>query len=157
MKKLTFVAGSVVGIALLTALFGCGGGAETKTQAPVEAVKTEAPAQVAESPYAAGEKIYKEKCIVCHQANGEGIPGAFPPLAQSDYLLADKVRAVAQALNGSSHEIVVNGKTYNAPMPPQVNTKEEAVAVINYVLNSFGNNGGTVSLEEVKDVIINPR
>ncbi len=45
---------------------------------------------------ALGEKIYMEKCIVCHQANGEGIPGAFPPLKNSDYLFADKVRAVAK-------------------------------------------------------------
>jgi mono/diheme cytochrome c family protein len=104
-----------------------------------------------------GEQIYKEKCIVCHQADGKGLPGAFPPLAGSDYLLADKVRAVAQVLNGSNMEITVNKVKYVAPMPPQVNTKEDAVAIINYVLNNFGNKGGQVTLEEVKDVVINPR
>lgn len=104
-----------------------------------------------------GEQIYKTKCIVCHQADGKGLPGAFPPLAGSDYLLADKVRAVAQALNGSNMEITVNKMKYTTPMPPQVDTKEDAVAVINYVLNNFGNKGGTVTLEEVKDVVINPR
>ncbi|MBU2466463.1 MAG: cytochrome c, partial [Bacteroidetes bacterium] len=83
--------------------------------------------------------------------------GAFPPLKNSDYLLADKVRAVAQVLNGSNEAIVVNGVTYTAPMPQQVNTKKEAVAVINYVLNAWGNDGGTVTLEEVKDVVIAPR
>jgi mono/diheme cytochrome c family protein len=106
---------------------------------------------------AAGEKIYKAKCIVCHQADGKGLPGAFPPLSGSDYLLADKVRAVAQVLNGSNKELTVNNMKYNTPMPPQVDTKEDAVAVINYVLNNFGNKGGTVTLEEVKDVVINPR
>ncbi len=62
-------------------------------------------------------------------------------------------------LNGSNEQMVVNGVTYNAPpMPQQVDTKEEAVAVINYVLNSWGgNDGGTVTLEEVKDVKIDPR
>jgi nitrite reductase (NO-forming) len=104
-----------------------------------------------------GEQIYKTKCIVCHQADGKGLPGAFPPLAGSDYLLADKVRAVAQALNGSNMEITVNKVKYTTPMPPQVDNKEDAVAVINYVLNNFGNKGGTVTLEEVKDVVINPR
>ena len=104
-----------------------------------------------------GEKIYKAKCIVCHQPDGKGLPGAFPPLAGSDYLLKDKVRAVAQTLNGSNMEITVNGQKYVAPMPPQVDTKEDAVAVINYVLNNFGNKGGYVTLEEVKDVVINPR
>ena len=42
-------------------------------------------------------------------------------------------------------------------MPPQVDNKEDAVAVINYVLNNFGNKGGTVTLEDVKNVVINPR
>jgi mono/diheme cytochrome c family protein len=104
-----------------------------------------------------GEKIYKAKCIVCHQPDGKGLPGAFPPLAGSDYLLKDKVRAVAQTLNGSNMEITVNGQKYVAPMPPQVDTKEDAVAVINYVLNNFGNKGGYVTMEAVKDVMINPR
>jgi mono/diheme cytochrome c family protein len=104
-----------------------------------------------------GEQIYKTKCIVCHQADGKGLPGAFPPLSGSDYLLADKVRAVAQVLNGSNMEITVNKLKYTTPMPPQVDNKEDAVAVINYVLNNFGNKGGTVTLEEVKNVVINPR
>jgi mono/diheme cytochrome c family protein len=104
-----------------------------------------------------GEQIYKTKCIVCHQADGKGLPGAFPPLAGSDYLLADKVRAVAQVLNGSNMEITVNKLKYTTPMPPQVDNKEDAVAIINYVLNNFGNKGGQVTLEEVKNVVINPR
>lgn len=104
-----------------------------------------------------GEQIYKTKCVVCHQADGKGLPGAFPPLAGSDYLLADKVRAVAQVLNGSNIEIMVNKLKYTTPMPPQVDNKEDAVAIINYVLNNFGNKGGQVTLEEVKDVVINPR
>ena len=111
----------------------------------------------ADAKFPEGAKIYKEKCIICHMANGEGIPGAFPPLKNSDYLFADKVRAVEQTLNGSQKPMVVNGITYVAPMTPQVNTKKEAVAVINYVLNAWGNKGGTVTLDEVKNVKINPR
>lgn len=148
--KLIMIGALSVGFAL--SMQSCGGSADSKkevTQTEVKAAST--------NPYAAGEKIYMAKCIVCHQANGEGIAVAFPPLKNSDYLFADKVRAVAQALNGSNHEIVVNGLKYNAPMPQQVGTKEEAVAVINYVLNTWGNNGGTVTLEDVKDVVIDPR
>ena len=107
-----------------------------------------------EAQMARGKEIYDTKCVVCHQAEGQGIPGAFPPLANADYLLADKVRAVRQVLNGSHEEMVVNGITYTAPMTPQVDTKEDAVAVINYVLNSFGNDGGWVTMEEVKDIEI---
>ena len=110
------------------------------------------PQDPADAKYPEGAKIYKEKCVVCHQVTGAGIPGAFPPLKESDYLFADKKRAVAQVLNGSNEAMVVNGQTYTVPMPPQVETIEEAVHVINYVLNAFGNNGGTVSLDEVKDI-----
>ncbi|MFC1731054.1 c-type cytochrome [candidate division KSB1 bacterium] len=98
---------------------------------------------------ALGEQIYMEKCIVCHQADGKGIPGAFPPLANSDFLIKDKIKGAIQVLKGSHKKMIVNGKTFNGKMPPQVSTKEEAVAVINYVLNNFGNDLGTISLDEV--------
>jgi mono/diheme cytochrome c family protein len=104
--------------------------------------------------YPKGAEIYMAKCVACHMATGEGMPGVFPPLKNSDYLLADKKRAVQQVLNGSNEAMVVNGATYTMPMTPQVDTKEEAVAVVNYVLNAWGNDGGTVSLEDVKDIEI---
>ncbi|MDP2724287.1 MAG: cytochrome c [Bacteroidales bacterium] len=108
----------------------------------------------ADAKYPKGAAIYKAKCVACHQLTGMGIPSAFPPLKDSDYLFADKKRAVLQVLNGSHHEITVNGAKYNLPMPFQVDTHEDAVAVINYVLNAWGNNGGTVKLEDVKDIKI---
>ncbi len=108
----------------------------------------------AEAKFPEGAKIYKEKCVACHQVTGMGVPGAFPPLKGSDYLKADKKRAVAQVLNGSTDPITVNGVKYTIPMPHQVDTHEEAVAVINYVLNAWGNNYGTISLDEVKDIKI---
>ena len=104
--------------------------------------------------YPNGAKIYAAKCFVCHQVNGEGIAGAFPPLKNSDYLLADKKRAVKQVLNGSNEAMEVNGATYTIPMPFQVDTHQDAVDVINYVLNAWGNNGGTITLDEVKDIKI---
>lgn len=171
MKKINYFSLLLIA-ALAFTLQSCGGTdttqsssgestAKAATETPKETVQEvqEVPAEaVAEAnPYAQGEAIYNAKCVVCHQANGEGIPGAFPPLKNSDYLFADKVRAVAQVLNGSNHEITVNGSKYSAPMPPQVDTHEDAVAVINYVLNAWGNDGGTITLEEVKDVVIDPR
>jgi len=108
----------------------------------------------ADAKFPEGAKIYKAKCVACHQLTGLGIPNAFPPLKGSDYLLADKNRAVEQVLNGSHEEMVVNGVTYNMPMPPQVDTHKDAVNVINYVLNACGNDGGTISIEEVKDIKI---
>ncbi len=108
----------------------------------------------AQTKYAKGFEIFKAKCVACHQLSGEGVPGAFPPLKNSDYLLKDKKRAVQQVLNGSNHEITVNGAKYSIAMPPQVDNYEDAVAVINYVLNAWGNNGGTITVAEVKDIEI---
>lgn len=104
--------------------------------------------------YPKGAALYKAKCVACHQLTGMGIPNAFPPLKGSDYLMADKKRAVLQVLNGSHKEITVNGAVYNLPMPFQVDTHQEAVDVINYVLNAWGNTGGTVKMDEVKDIKI---
>jgi len=108
----------------------------------------------ADTKYPKGAAIYKAKCVACHQLNGMGIPSAFPPLKGSDYLMADKKRAVLQVLNGSHKEITVNGAVYNLPMPFQVETHQDAVDVINYVLNAWGNKGGTVKIEDVKDIKI---
>lgn len=141
----------------------CGsGGSSDKAQAPKEEQKNEEvkPAETSglEAQLELGKSIYTTKCIVCHQADAKGIKGAFPPLANADYLLADLKRGVAQTLNGSHEEMIINGEVYNAPMTPQVQTLEEAVAVINYVLKEF--NGFTddklVKMEDVSDIEIKP-
>ncbi len=108
----------------------------------------------ADATYPKGAKIYKEKCAACHQLTGMGVVGAFPPLKGSDYLKANKKKALIRVLNGSNHEITVNGANYSIPMPYQVDNHEDAVAVVNYVLNAWGNDYGTVTLEEAKDVKI---
>src|SRR5690554_7826092 len=81
----------------------------------------------------AGKKLYGSTCFACHQANGEGIENAFPPLANADYLNADVNRAIDIVLRGMSGEIVVNGKTYNSVMTAQNLTDEEVAAVLTYV------------------------
>lgn len=98
----------------------------------------------------AGEKVYQTYCTACHQPNGEGLAGAFPPLAQADYLLADKNRAIQTVLGGLSGEITVNGVKYNAVMPNLSYLSDEQVAnVVTYVMNSWGNEGYKVSSAEV--------
>lgn len=98
-----------------------------------------------------GEDIYKKNCVACHQANGEGVPGAFPPLAKSDYL-NDKEKTIAQVIKGSSGEITVNGKTFTGTMPAQQLNDEEVAAALTYVYGNLGNNGGVVTPAEVKAV-----
>jgi nitrite reductase (NO-forming) len=97
-----------------------------------------------------GKEVYNSQCITCHMEKGEGLEGAFPPLAKSDYLMADKKRAVKQILEGVSGEMVVNGVTYNGDMPAIDLTDEQVSDVLNYVRNSWGNKGGAVTPTEVK-------
>jgi len=110
-------------------------------------------APVDNSPYAAGKGVYQRTCIICHQPDGTGMEGTYPPLAKSDYLLSDKVRAIHQVLKGSSYPITVNGKKFNGVMPAQKNLSDEDVAnVLSYVSHNFGNDGYTVTAAEVKAI-----
>ena len=68
---------------------------------------------------AKGKGIYDKVCITCHQATGLGIPGAFPPLAKSDFLNKDVNRAIKGVVKGLSGPITVNGKKFNGAMPAQ--------------------------------------
>ncbi len=85
---------------------------------------------------AAGEKVYGTQCAVCHQANGAGIPGAFPALAGSQIATEDKAAHL---------DIVINGKdgTAMAAYGPQLND-EELAAVITYERNAWGNDTGDI-------------
>jgi len=96
-----------------------------------------------------GEGIYMSYCITCHMDKGQGIQGAFPPLANSDYLMADKERAIRTILNGLTEEITVNGQVYFGEMTPQDLNDRKIADVLNFIMNSWGNNGETVSETEV--------
>lgn len=99
-----------------------------------------------------GKQIYGQTCIACHQAEGQGIAGAFPPLAKSDYLNADVDRAIGAVLHGLTGEITVNGVKYNSIMTKQMISQEEVANVLTYVYNSWGNNKTVVTPAMVKKV-----
>ena len=102
---------------------------------------------------ARGKQTFMQTCFVCHQIEGQGIPGQIPPLAKSDYLMSDKSRSIRAVLQGLSGEIEVNGKKYNGIMTPLNNLSDFEVAnVLTYVRNSFGNSGDAVTPDEVKRV-----
>jgi mono/diheme cytochrome c family protein len=99
---------------------------------------------------ARGGEVYLYYCTTCHQEKGEGIATVYPPLAKSDYLMADKKRSITITLKGLTGEIKVNGATYNGEMTGSDLTDEEISDVLNYIRNSFGNKGEAVKPEEVK-------
>ncbi len=100
-----------------------------------------------------GKEIYQDFCITCHLANGEGVENTFPPLANSDYLMNNRVKSIRGVKYGQRGEMVVNGITYNNTMMPMGLTDEEIADVMNYVYNSWGNKNETiVTVEEVAGI-----
>jgi len=97
-----------------------------------------------------GKDVYTTYCISCHMEQGEGLENVYPPLAKSDYLMADKKRSIDQILHGASGEIKVKGVIYNSDMLAVDITDQEISDVLNYVRNSFGNKGDAVTPEQVK-------
>ncbi len=99
---------------------------------------------------ARGEQVYLGNCAACHQPDGTGLPGAFPPLANSDYLQRDRREVLSAALFGLSGPIVVNGQEYNGVMPSMGYLDDEDLsAALTYVLKSWGNDYAAVSVAEV--------
>ncbi|MGV8930941.1 MAG: copper-containing nitrite reductase [Luteimonas sp.] len=98
---------------------------------------------------AAGKDLFAGTCSTCHQGNGEGMAGVFPPLAKSDYIAADPKRVPQVILHGLEGPVKVNGKDYTSIMPPMSQLTDDEVANIStYVLNSWGNPGGRVTKAE---------
>ncbi len=127
-------------------------------QAESEYHAKSAPASQAQSPVmpaagGGGQRLYQTYCMGCHQAEGQGIPGTFPPLAKSDYVLADTGRSIETVVNGLHGPIEVNGQPYNGTMPPMGHLKDEEIAeILSYVRSSWGNAANPVSAAEVAAV-----
>jgi mono/diheme cytochrome c family protein len=152
--------------AAVVALGACGGDkpANAPTTDSTAPATTAAPAPAdSGAPLAAAGNVSMEKgqeiygrCMACHQQNGNGMPGAFPPLAGSEWVTGPVSRPIAVVLHGLQGEITVNGAKYNsimmaygtgAPM-----TDEEVASVLTYVRASFGNTASAVTVEDVAKV-----
>lgn len=99
-----------------------------------------------------GQVLYNQICIACHQAEGQGIPMAFPPLANSDYLNADTNRAISTVLHGLTGKVTVNGAVFDSIMP-QLGLSDDSIAnALTYVYSKWDNNGSEVTPEMVAAV-----
>jgi mono/diheme cytochrome c family protein len=101
-----------------------------------------------------GQEIYLTRCTSCHQMNGEGVPGVFPPLQNSEIVGGDKGRLIRVILNGLSGELTVSGMTYNGMMPPwgAFLDDQQVADVLTYVRSSFGNSAEAITPQEVAAV-----
>ena len=99
---------------------------------------------------ARGAAVYKRVCIHCHQENGEGIREAYPPLASSDFLMADRKRPIEILLKCLKGEITVNGNIFNSEMPAVTGSDLSIAAVLTYVRNQFNGAADSIGASEVK-------
>jgi mono/diheme cytochrome c family protein len=98
-----------------------------------------------------GKEVYTSQCMSCHQPNGEGLSGVYPPLAGSDHLTKDQEKSISIILNGQNEEITVNGTKYSVPMAAMNSLTDQQIAdVLNFVGHSWGNQFNMVTPAQVK-------
>lgn len=103
---------------------------------------------------ASGKELYAARCAACHQAEGQGLPGVFPPLAGSEWVNGKEQTLAAIVLNGVVGPLTVKGSTYNGAMPnfaEQLND-DEIAAVLTFLRTQLGNQAAPVSANLVKTV-----
>ncbi len=102
---------------------------------------------------ARGEKLYNTFCGTCHQADGRGATGRFPPLTPNDWVSGDQEGLIRIVLEGMQGEIEVGGEIYNSVMPPHGFLKDEEIAtILTYIRSNFGNTAGSIGEAEVRAV-----
>jgi mono/diheme cytochrome c family protein len=117
---------------------------------------------VAADPIAVGKKLFNSPgaCVSCHQATGLGVPGAFPPLAGSEWVLGSEERAIRIVLYGLQGPITVKGANYVSAMPAFGHvagggfnwSDDKIAAVLTYVRQEWGNTAPAITTEEVTEI-----
>ena len=114
------------------------------------------PAPARDSLFEMGQGVYTANCIICHQTTGQGIPGAFPPLVGSDWVVGNPERVVAIVMNGLSGPIEVNGLPFFSAMPglSAILTDEQIAAVATFIRGNseWDHEASEVSEEMVADL-----
>ena len=103
-----------------------------------------------------GEKLYKIHCANCHMEDGSGLAALYPPLQKADYLQSLGVSLSCIIRNGLQEPILVNGVKYEQAMPANDRLSDvEITNICNYVLSKWTDDESYVSLERVKETLLN--
>lgn len=143
-----------VGVGLLSAAV-LAAGAGTEASARVEdGVAAREARQGFTAQAADGAKVYATVCAACHQANGQGVPNMFPPVAGSEWVTGEPERLVKIILHGITGEIEVAGEVYSGMMPPWGGTLKDAdvAAVSTYMRSAWGHKASAVTAAEVAKI-----
>lgn len=138
---------------LLIILFSCksgkSGNNKASNQAPADTVKTVSVQPFSQGP---GAEVYTKYCLACHQPDGNGMKGMFPPLAGNQKITGPSNELITIVLSGLQGPITVNGEeqNYSQVMPPQDYLTDQQIAdVLTYIRSSWGNKASPVKPEEV--------
>ena len=100
-----------------------------------------------------GKKIYDEYCMACHQEDGSGVPGMYPPLGKAEYVTGPADELIKVIVFGLEGPITVNGVAYSQEMPAHDYLSDDDIAtLVNYIKETWGNKGSSVSAADVKRV-----
>ena len=106
-----------------------------------------------------GAKDYATACVTCHQPDGEGIPGVYPPLVGSEWIKGSEERLIAIVLYGLTGPITVKEVTYpGIPMPAFSQgsafnwTDAQIAAVLTYARQAWDNKAGPVTEKKVTEI-----
>lgn len=106
-----------------------------------------------ESPPHPGEEVYRIHCLSCHQSDGSGVPGMYPPIINTDWVSGDKERLIGIILFGMEGPMEVNGEHYSSIMPEQSYLSDQEIAdVLTFIRSNFDNQATPVVPEEVAAV-----
>lgn len=110
-------------------------------------------ARVAYAQQPDGKKVFANTCAACHQFTGEGLEGAYPPLARSEWIV-DEAKLLRIILHGLTGPVEVAGETYNSAMPGwgTILTDADIAAVATYVRGAWGNKSAPISVAKVTAV-----
>ena len=127
----------------------CAKSAHAPTAAAASAAAARNPASASD-----GAVVYLANCSSCHQVNGQGVPGAFPPLAGNPLVTGSPAAVIAIVKNGLEGRAVVNGQAYSGIMPhwKGLLSDEQIAAVITYIRSSWKNRASGVSAADVASV-----
>jgi mono/diheme cytochrome c family protein len=111
--------------------------------------------QSAPDPKVVGKALFSANCITCHQANGLGVPGQYPPLAGSEVELGDATNhLIAIVLKGLQGPVVIKGLPFNNSMQAWEGqyTDQQLAAILTYVRSDWGNNAPPITADMVKQI-----
>lgn len=96
-----------------------------------------------------GKRVFNN-CMGCHQADGRGLAGQFPPLDGSEWVVGDPDTLVRILLHGLGDQITVAGERYNGVMPAWGRLDDQSLAgVMTYIRNAWGNRADEITGEQV--------